>query len=129
VYEVEVPQLVLTSKINLGAGSGKGGIDLDWSSYDIHDKYFVIYRKEESGWKTIVGIEEKLCVNKYTDNFAIDKSKPSVPTSSISGDLGNNSINIDITSQDSGTKYVYYIEAYDSSDVSKVLATSNIIGI
>lgn len=128
MYEVEVPQLVLTSKVNLSAGDKKGGVDLDWSSYDIVDKYFVVYRKEENEieWKTIVGIEERLCTSSYTDNTAIDKNNPEILTTNVSGNSGNNGIDINVTSKDSGTKYVYYIEAYDSTDISKILATSNV---
>lgn len=128
MYEVEVPQLVLTSKVNLSGNNGKEGIELDWSGYDISDKYFVIYRKEgnESDWKTIVGIEERLCVSRYTDNAGNDRSNPKIPSSSINGDFDSNSISIDITSQDNGTNYVYYIEAYDSSDISRILAVSNV---
>lgn len=128
MYEVEVPQLVLTSNVNLNAGDKKGGVDLDWSSYDIVDKYFVVYRKEENEpeWETIVGIEERLCANNYTDNTAIDKNNPEILTTNVSGNAENNGIDINVTSKDSGTKYVYYIEAYDSTDISKVLTISNI---
>lgn len=128
MYEVEVPQLVLTSNVNLSAGDKKGGVDLDWSSYDIVDKYFVVYRKEENEpeWETIVGIEERLCTSSYTDNTAIDKNNPEILTTNVSGNSGNNGIDINVTSKDSGTKYVYYIEAYDSTDISKILATSNV---
>lgn len=123
-----MPQLVLTSNVNLNAGDKKGGVDLDWSSYDIVDKYFVVYRKEENEieWETIVGIEERLCANNYTDNTAIDKNNPEILTTNVSGNAENNGIDINVTSKDSGTKYVYYIEAYDSTDISKVLTISNI---
>ena len=47
VYEAEVPQLLLTSKVNIEAANGKGGVDLDWSTYDATNKIFKAYQKKE----------------------------------------------------------------------------------
>ncbi len=96
IYEYEVPQLMLTSKVNLSAANGKGGVDLDWSSYDLEDKYFVVYRKQENEteWEKIVPIEQKLTGGKYTDILANDQTKPSVPSISIEGKSENNNIQI-----------------------------------
>ena len=115
VYEIKVPELILTSKVDLNLADGKGGIILDWSSYDITDKYFVIYRREEnqSDWKEIVSLDDKLCDNKYTDILANDKNKPTVPVININGDMENNDIKIESNSMDNGDTYSYYIEAYD----------------
>ncbi len=125
VYEVEVPQLVLTSEVNLTANNGKGAIELDWSSYDISDKYFIIYRKEEKAeeWETIVSLEEKFNRSSYVDNLANDKKVPNAPNIVINGNGENNSINISASSGDNGTKYTYYIEAYDSTGT--LLSKSN----
>ena len=117
VYEVEIPQLVLTSEVKLDLANGKGGIKLDWSTYDIEDKYFVIYRKKENAtdWQKIVSLEEKLAENTYIDEFANDTKNPNAPTIQIQGNIENNNINISTTSTDNGSKYIYYIESYDSN--------------
>ncbi len=116
VYEVEVPKLVLTSEVQLDGSNGKGAVKLDWSSYDIEDKYFVIYRKEENAeeWKTIVSLDEKFNGSSYIDNLANDKKVPNDPNIVINGNQENNSINIVASSTDKGSKYTYYIEAYDN---------------
>ncbi len=115
MYETEVPQLELTSKVNIIGVNGKGTIELDWSKYDIQNKYFVIYRKQEGEkeWKTIVSLEQKLTGGKYTDILANDQAKPSTATINIKGNSEENNIQIISTSTDKGTKYTYYIEAYD----------------
>ncbi len=125
VYEFEVPQLKLTSTANLNTTNGEGEIILDWSSYDIEDKYFVVYRKKENEteWKTIVSLEEKLTGSTYTDILANDEANPSTPNITITGDVENNNINITANSSDSGTKYTYYIEAYDNTGT--LLSKSN----
>ena len=96
IYEYEVPQLILTSKVNLNVANGKCGIELDWSSYDLEDKYFVIYRKQENEteWKTIVSLDQKLTRGKYTDTLGNDKTKPSAPSISIDGKTESNNIQI-----------------------------------
>ncbi len=127
VYEFEIPQLVLTCKANLEVENGKGGVDLDWSTYDKKDKYFVIYRKEKNAenWEKIVDLEKKLTENKYTDIFANDKEVPNAPSINISGSLEENNININLTSLDNGTKYSYYVEAYDSANTDLLISVSN----
>lgn len=118
IYEFEVPQLVLTSKVNLNTENEKGEVILDWSTYNIQDKYFVIYRKQENedNWETIVSLEEKFNGNNYIDISANDKILPNEPKINISEDVESNNITIVANSEDSGTKYVYYIEAYDSNN-------------
>ncbi len=125
VYEFEVPQLKLTSTVNLNTTNGKGEIILDWSSYDVEDKYFVVYRKKENEteWETIVSLEEKLTGSKYTDILANDEANPSIPNITINGGNQNNNINVTANSSDNGTKYIYYIEAYDSTGT--LLSKSN----
>ena len=124
VYEFKIPELVLTSRVDSSLADGKGGVILDWSTYDVEDKYFVVYRKEENAieWETIVSLEEKLTGSSYTDILANDKNEPNVPNINISGDAQNNNIKINATSSDNGTKYSYYIEAYD--DNKNLLQTS-----
>lgn len=126
VYEVEIPQLVLRSEVNLKLANGKGGIKLDWSGYDISDKYFVIYRKEENAveWDTIVSLNEKFNGSSYTDELANDKVGPSAPNISINGNLLDNNIAMTSISSDSGSKYSYYIEAYDSN-ILELVSVSN----
>ena len=118
IYEFEVPQLVLTSKVNLNTENEKGEVILDWSTYNIQDKYFVIYRKQENedNWETIVSLEEKFNGNNYIDISANDKILPNEPKINISEDVESNNITIIANSEDKGTKYVYYIEAYDSNN-------------
>lgn len=118
--------LVLTSKVNLNTANGKGEVELDWSGYDLEDKYFVIYRKEENAndWETIVSLEEKLTGGKYIDTFGNDKGNPSTPTINIEGNTQNNKIQLTQNATDTGTKYLYYIEAYDSGDT--LLSKTNI---
>ncbi len=124
VYEFKIPELVLTSRVDTSLADGKGGVILDWSTYDTADKYFVIYRKEENAteWENIVSLEERLTGSSYTDILANDKNKPNVSNINISGDAENNNIKINATSSDNGNKYSYYIEAYD--DNKNLLQTS-----
>ena len=127
IYEFEVPQLTLTSKVNLQAENGKGVIELDWSIYDLEDKYFVIYRKQENEteWETIVPLEQKLTEGKYTDTLGNDKKNPSALTINIEENGQNNNIGIAANATDTGTKYSYYIEAYDSKS-NTLLSKSNL---
>lgn len=126
VYEFEIPQLVLTSSVDLNIADCKGGIVLDWSTYDITDKYFVIYRKEDSNdWKTIVGLDEKFNNNKFIDILGNDKNVPSIPNVDIIANGENNNIDVTVNAIDSGTKYYYYIEAYDSTS-GELVAISNV---
>lgn len=94
-------------------------IELDWLSYDISNKYFVIYRKQEGEkeWKTIVGLEEKFNGNKYIDNLSNDKNLPTIPNINIEKSSENNNITILPTATDTGNKYTYYIEAYDNTNI------------
>ena len=127
-YEIEVPQLVLTSQVILDGTNGKGTILLDWTGYDITNKYFVIYRKqkEEEEWKAIVGIDKKLNSNTYTDILGNDTAKPTMPQITIEKDLQAGQIKINQETEDNGTTYIYYIESYDKN-TDKLIATSNII--
>ncbi len=117
VYEFKVPELKLTATANPNTENGKGEIILDWSSYDVTDKYFVIYRKKENQeeWEKIVTLEQKLTGSTYTDILANDEAKPNTPSITIIGDTENNNINITSTTSDNGTEYTYYVEAYDST--------------
>lgn len=128
VYEFEVPQLTITSKVILNTPNEKGSVELDWSNYDISDKYFVIYRKYEnsSQWQKIVSLDDKFNGNKFVDTFGNDKNVPSIPNISIDKNLGSNEIKLDVFSSDFGTKYFYYIEAYDSSNFN-LISNSNIL--
>ncbi len=127
VYELKVPELVITSKVDLSLENRKGGVILDWSTYDIADKYFVIYRKKENEteWEKIVTLNEKLTGNMYTDIFANDRKQPSIPKIDVSGDDENNNIKVDISSGDDGSIYTYYIEAYDNN--GNILNKSNVV--
>ncbi|MCI8291079.1 MAG: hypothetical protein HFJ25_02330 [Clostridia bacterium] len=131
MYEVEVPQLKLTSKMDLTASNGKGAVKLDWSNYDINNKYFVIYRKQEGEeqWKTIIGLQDKFNKCLYIDNLANDKVKPEISNINIIGNLDKNSMDVFVNSEDSGNKYIYYVEAYDMNDVSLLLSVSNDVEI
>jgi len=55
VLRTQSENLVLTSKVNVNAANGKGGVDLDWSSYDATDKTFKAYQKKEGAeeWQSI----------------------------------------------------------------------------
>ena len=122
VYEYEVPELELRSKIN-----EEGKIELDWSDYyDLADKYFVIYRKKENEteWETIVSKEQKYTNGKYIDDLGTDKAKPNTPTININKNIERGNIEITQSTTDEGTTYTYYIEAYDST-TNQLLAISN----
>ena len=84
-YEIEVPQLLLRSEVNLEGANGKGSITLDWTGYDITNKYFVIYRKQEGEeeWTTAVGLDAKLNSNTYVDVLGNDIAKPTLPEMTI----------------------------------------------
>ncbi len=125
IYEFKIPELVLTSNVNLD--NEKGSIILDWSDYDITDKYFVIYRKKEmlSNWEIILELNQKFNGNSFTDTFANDETPPNVPNINIEKNIENNNIKIISTSNDNGTHYSYYIEAYDKNNISELLAISN----
>ncbi len=127
VYEFEVPQLILTSQVNLNTENGKGEVILDWSSYDVNNKYFVIYRKQENttDWKKIIDLGEKYTLNKYTDILANDKNKPTKPSININSDEQNNNVIITTNSTDTGSKYIYYIESYDSYNTQELINISN----
>lgn len=126
VYEFVVPQLVITSSVNLETANGKGGVVLDWSDYDISDKYFVIYRKTSdlSEWQRIVGLDDKFNDNKFIDTFGNDKNVPNRPNINIEKSLESNEVMLDVSSSDVGTKYSYYVEAYDSTNFN-LLNVSN----
>jgi len=55
VLRTQAQDLILTSKANLQAANGKGGVDLDWSTYDARDKTFKAYQKadESEEWQSI----------------------------------------------------------------------------
>ena len=104
-----------------------GLIELDWSDYyDLKDKYFVIYRKKDDDeeWETIVSKEQKYTNGKYIDDLGTDKAKPNIPTININKNVENNNIGVTQSTTDEGTKYTYYIEAYDST-TNELLAISN----
>ena len=125
-YGIEVPQLVLRSEVNQEGADRKGTVLLDWSGYDITNKYFVIYRKQEDEekWKTIVGIDEKLNNNTYIDLLGNDKEKPNTPEITIEKDLQAGQIKINQAATDNGTTYIYYIEAYDQN-TNELISKSN----
>ena len=126
VYEVEVPHLDLRTEVNLSAANGKGTVELDWSTFELEDMYYVVYRKEKTAkeWTKIVSLEDKLTAKKYTDNLGNDKAKPSAPTINITGNSVGNSIDISTVATDNGTNYVYYVEAYDAI-MGTLLKSSN----
>lgn len=119
MYEFVIPQLVVTSSVNLETANGKGSVVLDWSDYDILDKYFVIYRKSSdlSEWQKIVSLEDKFNGSKFIDTLGNDNTLPSHPNISIGKNSDINEIKIDVSSSDFGTKYSYYVEAYDSKSL------------
>ena len=49
----------LTSRVNLNAANGKGGIDLDWSSLDQKNKTFMLYQQKEGSneWQSISTVD------------------------------------------------------------------------
>ena len=124
VYEVKIPELVLISSVNLD--NEKGSVILEWSDYDISDKYFAIYRREENAdtWDIIIGLDKKFNASSFIDTFAVDKEAPNIPNINITGNIDDNNIKINASSSDGGNKYEYYIEAYNSSNL-ELLAVSN----
>lgn len=55
----EVNNFILTSKVNLSAANGKGGVDLDWSSIDSTNKTFMLYQQKEGSdeWQSISTVD------------------------------------------------------------------------
>ena len=127
-YEIEVQKITLTNSVNEEGANGKGEVLLDWTGYDITNKYFVIYRKQEGEeeWKTVVGKEEKFNGSRYTDNLGNDIAKPNVPEITIEKNAEAGQMKINQTTEDSGTTYTYYIESYDQN-TNTLIARSNII--
>lgn len=126
VFEVKVPELVLTSRVNLNTQEGMGEIVLDWSGYDIYNKYFVIYRKQKGSqdFEKIVNLEDKFNGNSYVDSFGNDKASPYAPNISITGNESQNNLQINVNSNDTGSSYTYYVESYDSNNL-ELLSVSN----
>ena len=126
-YEIEVPKITLTNTVSEEGSNGKGSVTLDWTGYDITNKYFVIYRKQEGEeeWETIVGPEEKLNSSTYIDNLGNDKAEPNTPKTRIEKDIESNQIKITPTSSDNGSNYTYYVESYDVN-TDTLIAKSNI---
>lgn len=126
MYEFEVPQLVLTSVVNNNTENRKGEVILDWSTYDVDDKYFVIYRKEVNSkdWEKIVSLEHKLAGSRYVDILGMDINIPSVLNINLDSIEQNNNIQINASAIDGGTSYMYYIEAYDSTNTAILLSRS-----
>lgn len=124
VYEVKVPEFAITSRVDVSIANGKGGVVLDWSDYDITDKYFVIYRKEEGqeDFEIIVRLEEKFNGKSFVDSLGNDKEGPNKPNINVIGSEENN-IEINVNSKDNGTKHIYYVEAYDVNNL--LMAISN----
>ena len=129
-YEIEVPKITLTNSVSEEGANGKGEVLLDWTGYDITNKYFVIYRKQEDEeeWKTIVKIEDKLNSSTYIDILGNDVTKPDNVKNSIEKDIENNKIKLIPSSIDNGTKYTYYIESYDKN-TGTLIAKSNIVSV
>ena len=86
----------------------------------------MIYRKKENEteWETIVTLQQKYTNGKYIDDLGTDKAKPNTPTININKNIEKGNIEITQTATDEGTKYTYYIEAYDSI-TNQLLAISN----
>ncbi len=72
--------LVLNTNVNLNAANGKGGVDLDWSTYDATGKVFKAYQKKENSeeWETIStfdyysnGIEPIKVLNIYPNSSEV----------------------------------------------------------
>lgn len=100
---------------------------LDWSGYDISDKYFVIYRKSENSneWETIVSLDKHFSGNSYIDSENLDISSPDVSNVNIDANLVADDISLSFASNDNGNKYLYYIEAYDSKNNLLAISVSN----
>lgn len=117
---------MITSEVDFSATNGKGKVRIDWSGYDILDKYFVIYRRQEGEeeWKNIMSLDEKFNGSYFVDSLGNDKGFPSEPEIIVKSNENANNVSINVSSIDSGTKYLYYIEAYDA-DTMKLLSKSN----
>lgn len=55
INRTQSQNLVLTSRVNTEVANGKGGVELDWSSYDASEKTFKAYQKKEGTeeWQSI----------------------------------------------------------------------------
>lgn len=61
----------------------------------------------------------------FTDNSAQDLKAPNAPTISAEGVKEVNKIKVNYNAVDNGSTYSYYVEAYDDTDNSLLLSTSN----
>lgn len=111
----ELDPLILKSTINLNLSGKKAGIELDWSDYNIQNKYFVIYRKSPNSptYETIIPLEKHFSNSIYVDKLANDTISPNTPKINISTE--NQNIKINPSSSDYGNTYTYYIESYDQT--------------
>ena len=84
VYEFEIPELELTTEVNLTAANGKGGVDLDWSTYDAENKIFKVYQKKEDQeeWESISTVDfyKEIESIKVLNVYPQPNSSCSIPT-------------------------------------------------
>lgn len=69
-------------------------------------------------------LDKKFNENSYIDIFANDKDNPNISQININSSEEKNNIEVNILSEDNGTKYSYYIESYDSN-TNLLLGISN----
>ena len=86
VYEFKIPELELTTEVNLTAANGKGGVDLDWSTYDAENKVFRAYQRkdDEDGaeWESIstVNFYKEIEPIKVLNVYPESNSNYTIPT-------------------------------------------------
>ncbi len=123
-YEVKIADLELTTSVNLSTENKKGEIILEWSTYNTENKIFKVYRKKE-GQEEFENISTIDSQGEMIDNLAQDLEGPDTPTITITGVKEENKIKISYNTEDKGSTYTYYVEAYDKEDDSLLLKTSN----
>ncbi len=74
---------------------------------------------------TLFYLNQLSSVTSTTDNSAQDLKEPNVSIINIEGVNEDGKISVKYNAKDNGTTYKYYVEAFDKSDSSTVVATSN----
>lgn len=74
---------------------------------------------------TLFYLKQRTTTKSFTDNSGQDLKSPDTPTVNKQDRIEDDKIKLTYNAQDNGNTYTYYIEAYNISDQSTVVATSN----
>lgn len=113
----------LSTNVNLSAANGRGGVDLEWGDLGKAVMYKAYQRKDDSTeWKAISKMDFVYYVSSITDNSAQDMESPEAPKLKI---ISSDNNYASLYSNDRGTKYSFYVEAYNKSDYTNLISKTN----